>query len=270
MPKDPLDADWLRSEVLRPGSRWQQCDVVPETGSTNADLAGRFRDGEVRDGTVLVADYQSAGRGRQGRTWTAPPGSGIAMSVLIEPRVAEERWTWLPLIAGLAVADALRAVADVPTVLKWPNDVLVGEAKICGVLAERVPSPTGLGCVLGMGINVHLQHEELPVPTATSLALLKPEVAHVRNELVATTLAVLDLWLGRWEFGVDQAEQHGNPLHEAYAKRSGTLGRQVEVHTGGGRVVTGLAEGIDADGRLVVLTGQGTEVFAAGDVVHVR
>lgn len=273
MPPDPLDADWLRAEVLRPGSRWQTCSVVPETGSTNADLAAGFRGGEVHDGTVLVSDFQSAGRGRQGRTWTAPPGSGIAMSVLIEPDAPEARWTWLPLIAGLAVADALRAVGDVAAALKWPNDVLVGEEKICGVLAERVAGPSGIGCVLGMGINVHLRRDELPVPTATSLALLRPELSHVRNELIATTLALMDLWLGRWESAVPETRSpttHPTQLHSAYVKRSSTLGRRVEVHTGAGRLVTGLAEAIDEDGRLVVATDGGREHFAAGDVTHLR
>jgi BirA family transcriptional regulator, biotin operon repressor / biotin---[acetyl-CoA-carboxylase] ligase len=263
---DPLDVEALRAEVQRPDSLWHEVEVVAETGSTNADLAERFRRGEAVGGSVLVADHQSAGRGRQGRTWTAPPGTGIALSTLIIPqRVQETRWTWLPLIAGLAVADAIRGVAGVATALKWPNDVLVDERKICGVLAERVAGPDGAACVLGMGINVHLSAEELPVPTATSLRLLRPDLGRVRNELIASVLAVLELWIGRW-----QSDSSSDVLREAYVHRCATLGRQVEVHLGGGRVASGEAVGIDSDGRLVVATASGREVFGAGDVVHLR
>ena len=100
---DVIDLAELRQELIRPGGLWQKVDLVPETGSTNADLAARAREGEV-PGTVLITDYQSAGRGRQGRTWTAPPGSGIAMSILVRPNgIDPSRWTWLSLLAGIAV-----------------------------------------------------------------------------------------------------------------------------------------------------------------------
>ena len=261
---DPLDADRLRAEVVRPDGRWRRIEVVAETGSTNADLAELFRRGEAAGGTVLTADFQSAGRGRQGRTWSAPPGSSIALSVLITPE-RESGWTWLPLLAGLSVADGLRAVAEVDSVLKWPNDVLVDEAKICGILAERVTGPDGTGCVIGMGVNVRLRAEELPVPTATSLVLLRPEVTHVRNELIATVLALLELWLGRWESGADDPG-----IRDAYRQRCATIGRQVEVQLGSGGSVRGEATGIDADGCLQLATGDGPRIFGAGDVVHLR
>lgn len=263
---DPLELETLRAEVLRADGLWRQLDVVDETGSTNADLAQRFRRGEASGGSVLVADFQSAGRGRQGRSWTAPPGTSIAMSVLITPRgVPESRWTWLPLIAGLAVADGLGGVADVQAVLKWPNDVLVDERKICGVLAERLAGPGGGACVLGMGVNVDLTVDQLPVPTATSVTLINPEVGPVRNQLIGTVLALLELWLGRWEASADNAM-----LHDAYTERCATLGRRVELHLGAGRVVSGAATAIDDDGRLVVTTERGPEAFSAGDVVHLR
>ena len=135
---DVIDLAELRQELIRPGGLWQKVDLVTETGSTNADLAVRARQGEV-PGTVLMTDYQSAGRGRQGRTWTAPPGSGIAMSILVRPNgIDPSRWTWLSLLAGLAVADGVRRAANLPAVLKWPNDVLVNGRKFCGILSERV------------------------------------------------------------------------------------------------------------------------------------
>ena len=128
-------------------------------------------------GTVLITDYQSAGRGRQGRTWTAPPGSGIAMSILVRPEgIDPARWTWLSLLAGLAVSDGIRRTADLPAVLKWPNDVLVAERKVCGILSERVDTSLGAACVVGIGINVGLAEDQLPVPTATSLAIAAQRV----------------------------------------------------------------------------------------------
>src|SRR6187401_3357644 len=126
---DAIDVAELRQELIRPGGLWQKVDLVSQTGSTNADLAVRARQGEA-SGTVLITDFQSAGRGRQGRTWTAPPGSGIAMSILVRPEgIDSARWTWLSLLAGLAVSDGIRRTADLPAVLKWPNDVLVAERK---------------------------------------------------------------------------------------------------------------------------------------------
>ena len=135
-------------------------------------MAAAARQETAEPGTVLVADYQSAGRGRLGRTWTAPPGTSIAMSVLVRPDgVDPARWTWLPLLTGLAVADGLSGAAGLEARLKWPNDVLVGDRKVCGILAERVETPVGPACVVGMGINTHLERADLPVPTATSVAI---------------------------------------------------------------------------------------------------
>ena len=164
---DVIDLAELRQELIRPGGLWQKVDLVAETGSTNADLAARARQGEV-PGTVLITGYQSAGRGRQGRTWTAPPGSGIAMSILVRPNgIDPSRWTWLSLLAGLAVADGVRRAADLPAVLKWPNDVLLHARKFCGILSERVDTSEGPACVVGIGINVSLAERQLPVPSAT-------------------------------------------------------------------------------------------------------
>ncbi len=260
---DPLDTERLNAELADADRLWRTVEVVAATGSTNADLAARARQGEPA-GIVLATDHQVAGRGRLGRTWTAPAGSSIAMSVLLRPERDPATWTWLPLLAGLAVADSLRAVAGVPAVLKWPNDVLVDDAKVCGILAERVDSPAGPACVLGLGINVHLGADELPVPTATSLAVLRPGQRFVRAEIMATVLATLALLYHRWEDGLD-AE-----LAADYLARSGTIGRSVRVLTGDGSSVTGDAVGVDAEGRLRVRTPAGVQTFAAGDVTHLR
>lgn len=262
---DPFDVDRLRRDLLTPGGLWRRLDVVAETGSTNADLAARARTGDEA-GSVLLTDYQSAGRGRLGRTWTAPAGSSIAMSVLVQPDgVATSRWTWLPLLAGLAVVEALRRVADVPAVLKWPNDVLIEERKVCGILAERVETATGPACVLGIGLNVHLTEAELPVPTATSLAVATPERVPHRDTVVVTVLRALELLFRHWE----SSDLDGD-FAASYLDRSDTIGRRVRVVLSADRVVEGTAQGIDREGRLVVLTDSGAQTFGAGDVVHLR
>ena len=268
---DVLDADALRAAVLSPGGRWQRLEVVAEAGSTNADLAAAAREGAA-DGTVLVADHQSAGRGRLGRTWTAPPGTGLALSVLLRPVVPFDRWTWLPLLAGLAVSDGIRQECDLPADLKWPNDVLVLGRKVCGVLAERVETPTGPAVVIGMGVNVHLGADQLPVPTATSLALALadlgvPGVPLSRTSLVSTTLRSLERILGRWE-GLDGGA--ADALALAYRERCTSLGRQVRVSLSDSSTVEGTARDVDASGRLVLDTADGSRTFGAGDVVHLR
>ncbi len=198
---DAIDVEELRRELLGPASLWQQISLVAETGSTNADLAEAARRGEP-GGTVLITDYQSAGRGRLGRTWTAPPGTSIAMSVLLRPvGVDPQRWTWLPLLAGLAVTEAVRRAAGLDAVLKWPNDVLLGERKLCGILAERVETSTGPACVIGMGINVALTEADLPVPTATSLALAAEQAgrpAPARTAVILEVLRELGVIVPRW------------------------------------------------------------------------
>ncbi len=265
----PIDVGELRRELIRPGGLWRQIDHVAETGSTNADMAAAARQEMAEPGTVLVADYQSAGRGRLGRTWTAPPGTSIAMSVLVRPDgVDPARWTWLPLLTGLAVADGLSGAAGLEARLKWPNDVLVGDRKVCGILAERVETRVGPACVVGMGINTHLERADLPVPTATSVAIECVRVGRSvpsRTSVIATVLAAFELLFRRWLAAPDDPW-----LATTYRGRSATLGRAVRVLTGPDASVEGTATDVDADGRLVVRTPDGSRIFGAGDVVHVR
>jgi BirA family biotin operon repressor/biotin-[acetyl-CoA-carboxylase] ligase len=269
-----LDVEELRRELIRSGSLWQAIEVVAESPSTNADLASAAQRGEP-GGRVLITEHQSAGRGRRGRTWTAPPGTGIAMSVLLQPSgVDQARWSWLPLLAGLAVADGLRSVADVPAVLKWPNDVLVGERKLCGILAERVDTPSGPACVVGMGINIGLTAEQLPVPTATSLAILLAGSNRLDDlpsptAVAATVLALLELVYRRWESAAGDGVS-ARSVAASYVERCETIGRRVRVLLGDDRSVDGVAEAVDPDGRLVVRTTTGVQVLSAGDVVHLR
>jgi BirA family biotin operon repressor/biotin-[acetyl-CoA-carboxylase] ligase len=264
--RDPIDGSWLTAELVRPGSLWRRIQVVEQTGSTNSDLAAKARSGEALSGSVLVTGYQSSGRGRQGRQWTAPPGTSVAMSLLVAPHdVAPERWSWLSLLAGLAVVEGLQRIAELTAALKWPNDVLVGDRKLCGILAERVETPQGPACIVGIGINVGLAAEQLPVPTATSLALLVGDAAPSSSRVVAAVLGAFELIFTEWERHDDDSA-----FAAAYVSRSATIGRQVRVELTGGRVVEGHAEAIDAAGRLLVRTASGRELFSAGDVTHLR
>jgi len=271
---DPIDRPTLAADLLTSGGLWRRLDLVASTGSTNADLAAAARDG-APGGTVLVADHQSSGRGRLGRTWTAPPGSGVAISVLLRPEVALDRWTWLPLLAGVAVSDALRQTAGLPADVKWPNDVLIGDRKVCGVLAERVETPDGPAVVLGMGVNVHLRADELPVPTATSVDLARAElgVAGVpvsRTAVTSSVLRCLERDVRRWEEVAALGPEGADGIALAYRERCSTLGRQVRVTLSDSTVLEGTARDVDAYGRLLLDTPDGTQVLGAGDVVHLR
>lgn len=264
---DPIDEASLARELVRADTAWTDLRVVAETGSTNADLIERARAG-ASSGCVLISDYQARGRGRRGRAWTAPPGSSIAMSILLRPSADPSVWTWLPLISGIAVVEALRRTAGAPAVLKWPNDVLVGDRKLCGILAERVDTRQGPACVIGMGINVGLTAAELPVLAATSLAVFAAAsgaaTVPTRNELIVAVLSEFQELYRRWESTDDQSS-----LRWAYLARCDTIGRSVRV-TLADREIEGVAQSIDPSGRLQVGTSAGNEVVGAGDVVHLR
>ncbi|GGR70180.1 biotin--[acetyl-CoA-carboxylase] ligase [Streptomyces aureoverticillatus] len=269
--RPPLDAGALRRALVREGSLWTSLDVVADTGSTNTDLAARAD--ELPEGAVLVAERQSAGRGRLDRRWSAPARSGLFFSVLLKPDdVPVERWGWLPLLTGVAVAAGISRSAGVDTALKWPNDLLVTvgdeERKAGGILAERAGSVGGGGVVIGIGVNVTLRADELPVPGAGSLALAGA-VSTDRDPVLRAVLRELERWYGEWRAaGGDPGAAR---LQEAYAAGCATLGRVVRAELPGGRAVTGEAVAVDGDGRLVLATEDGVrEPVGAGDVVHLR
>ncbi|MFB8084173.1 biotin--[acetyl-CoA-carboxylase] ligase [Streptomyces sp. NPDC055992] len=265
--RPPLNVPALRRGLLRPGALWTALDVVESTGSTNTDLAARAA--SLSEGTVLVAEEQTAGRGRLERTWTAPARSGLFFSVYLTPgNVPAERWGWLPLLTGVAAATGLARAAGVDMALKWPNDLLVTvdsqERKTGGILAERA----GDGVVIGIGLNVSLRADELPAPTAASLALAGA-VSVDRETLLRGVLRSLEHWYGLWRDADGDAAASG--LQEAYAAGCATLGKAVRAQLPGDRVLTGEAVAIDGDGRLVLSTGDGLrEPVSAGDIVHLR
>jgi BirA family biotin operon repressor/biotin-[acetyl-CoA-carboxylase] ligase len=251
--------------------------TVASTGSTNADVAALAADGEP-EGLVLAAAHQHAGRGRLDRTWTAPPGDALAVSVLLRPGTAghadrarpavdRARWAWLPLLAGVSLVDALTAVLDgtgVPAVLKWPNDVLLDGAKVAGILAEVA----GDAVVLGTGVNLTQAREELPVPTATSLRLAGARTTDA-DAVLAAYLDALAARYCAWRGAGGDPEASG--LGAAYRGACATVGVAVRVLLPGAAPVTGRAEAVDGHGRLVVRDAAGrVHAFAAGDVHHVR
>jgi len=277
--RKPLDAAGLARAVLRPGGLWQAVEVVDRTSSTNADLLDRALGG-APEGVVLAAEEQSAGRGRMGRTWVAPPRAALTFSLLVRPAaVPPARRGWLPLLAGVAVASAVTAVTGVQTRLKWPNDVLVGPAKLAGILAEAA----GDAIVVGVGLNVSAEPGELPPPgpgalAATSLRIAAsagPESAALdsaaldREPLLIAILADFERWYQAWYRAGGDPERSG--LRAGYTRLSGTIGRRVRAELPGGQVLFGLAAGVDPDGRLLIRVPSGTVLpVAAGDVVHLR
>ncbi|MFE1882486.1 biotin--[acetyl-CoA-carboxylase] ligase [Streptomyces diastatochromogenes] len=268
--RPPLNAAALRRALVREGGLWSELDVVQRTGSTNSDLVARTVAGKAGEGAVLVAEEQTAGRGRLERQWTAPARSGLFFSVLLRPaEVPVDRWGWLPLLTGVAVATGLSKAAGVDTALKWPNDLLVTvggeERKAGGILAERAGTD---GVVIGVGINVTLREAELPVPQAGSLALANA-VSTDRDTLLRGVLRALEDWYGRWRAAGGDPVASG--LQETYAAGCATLGRKVRAELPGDRTVVGEAVAIDGDGRLVIATEAGVqEPVGAGDVVHLR
>jgi BirA family biotin operon repressor/biotin-[acetyl-CoA-carboxylase] ligase len=281
MDRPPLDVTALRGELVAPAGPLAWLDVVATSPSTNTALVERARqDPDLPAPGALVAEHQVAGRGRAGRTWETPARAALTVSVLLRPHVPPSALGWLPLVAGLAVVRAVRE-AGVEARLKWPNDVLVPAAsdaegfgpyrKVAGVLAEVVPG--GGVVVVGVGVNVSQSAAELPVPSATSLALAGVDpsdpTALDRGALLASLLRALTTDVARLEAAGGDAAVAG--IAEDYARASATLGASVRAELAGSTsVVEGTAARIADDGALVVATRDGERVVTAGDVHHLR
>jgi BirA family biotin operon repressor/biotin-[acetyl-CoA-carboxylase] ligase len=253
----------LRGE---PGAElWTGVRIVASTASTNTDVL-RLAAAGAPEGLVLAAESQTAGKGRQGRVWQTRPGAALTFSVLLRPDpVPQAARGWLPLLAGVAVVHALGRVSALDASLKWPNDVLVGQGKLAGILAEQAAGAV----VVGIGVNV-LGVQDLPVASATSLEQCGAGGTD-RTSLLAAILDELQHWYVRWrETGHGDAEAAG--LRKEYLSLSATVGQQVKVQLPGDRVLTGLASGVDGAGQLLVEpeVGAGPVAISAGDVIHVR
>jgi BirA family biotin operon repressor/biotin-[acetyl-CoA-carboxylase] ligase len=260
----PLDGERLAAALVGPLSPWTDVRVSAQTGSTNSDVL-RLAQLGAPQGLVIATERQTCGRGRQGRPWASIPYAALTFSVLLRPAgVPQALRGWVPLLAGLAASTAVRARTAVDASLKWPNDVLVGDRKLAGILAEQ----SGDAIVVGIGLNVLGQSQDLPVPTATSLEL-EGAVAD-RTDLLTAILREVAGWYRRWSDAA-RGDPEASGLRPAYLARCGTIGREVRVMLPGGRTLTGVATDIDGTGRLVV-GGSGSEQVAvsAGDVIHVR
>jgi BirA family biotin operon repressor/biotin-[acetyl-CoA-carboxylase] ligase len=267
--RTPLDVGRLDGLLTEPGSIWRRIDVVAETGSTNADLIARAAAGEDIAGAVLIAENQTAGRGRNGRTWSAAPQAQIIMSVGVSAvGVPASALGWVPLATGVALVDAIAEIG-VPVGLKWPNDVLAGEGgsagKLAGILAEL--SRPGPVIVVGFGVNVTMRNEEMASSPgmATSLSLLGVQDPD-RHQLISAILRELGGRIEAWQ----RARGADERLVADYLARSLTIGTRVRALLPGDEEIVGVAQALDAQGRLVLETPGGEVRVAAGDIVHLR
>jgi len=229
---------------------------IPETGSTNADLLAEGANG-APDRSVLRADFQSAGRGRLDRSWEAPAGANLLVSILL--RDVPEQMHVLTQAVALAAATVARDVCGVDVVMKWPNDLLVGQEKVAGILAQAAPtSPDGVTpfVVVGLGLNIGWAP-----PGATSLSASGWTHAVTPDEFLLLMLPILD---GLLALSVED-------LHQRYVNQLGTLGVRVRAEMPHDQEIVGRAISVEQDGRLVVLDDCGhTHRIDTADVVHLR
>ena len=282
-PGIPLNRGALADQDFLSATGIAKLVVVDSTGSTNADL---LRSVAVEpkswpDLSVLTAEYQTAARGRLDRRWEAPPLSSVSVSIVLRPVNAQGRplpaqcYSWLSLLAALALRETLLETAGIPAELKWPNDVLVRGRKIAGILAQLGPMVEGSAppVILGTGLNVSLSSAELPVPTATSVALEQP-VTMDRTLLLKSYLSHFAVLYRSFcnADGDPAAGMAGGPsLHKRVEAVLVTLGKQVKAQLPGDHEIIGHATRLDDYGSLLVVDGAGHEhVVTAGDVVHLR
>lgn len=244
------DADRVQHILRERGCPWPRPIVKDSVASTNADVVALASAG-APDGTCEVAGEQTAGRGRHGRTWHSAPGAGLWSSTLITECADLSR---LPLLAALAVVDASQALRGPNLSIKWPNDILSDDGrKIAGILAERCDA----GAVVGIGINLTQEGQDLPTELATSWRLLSGRVPD-RSELLAELLLALH----------SRVRQEWGAALDEYRATTVTLGRQVRVLLPSGDEWHGTAFDLDADGHLLIRDGENVRTVVAGDVVH--
>jgi BirA family biotin operon repressor/biotin-[acetyl-CoA-carboxylase] ligase len=250
-PRPPLDSSVISEKI----SQYWRVSVVEVTGSTQDDLAHLIAEKKARNGEVITTEFQSAGRGRLDRKFDAPASSALMFSFYVEPHREKSDWSFLPLLTGLAAIFALtRLDPDSSPTLKWPNDILIADGKVGGIIAQA----SGDGVVIGVGINVGMTQEELPVVTATSLALHNyPE--QDRNLILAIFLTTFEELFERW--------QNGEDLRHLYKERSATIGHDIRIEHPDGSHKNGKAVDVTPAGELILEDGSRVTV---GDVVHLR
>lgn len=268
-PSPPLTRDAIHSTLAATwlGRRIELFDSLP---STNRE-AVRLAQADVEHGTVVVADRQTAGRGRLARTWFSPGGANLYCSVIlrmVRPAGRLTEWlSWLPLISALAAAEAIEAVSSLHISVKWPNDLLISERKVGGILCE---SGTGTGSnpfqVIGIGLNVNVEQHDWPEELRESATSIWHEQGRVvdRNRLLAQLLLEL-------EHCIDELVLHGmSRLTLAYYQRCSTIGQRVQATLANGDLCVGIAEGIGQDGALMVRPEAARPDSRKADIVHLR
>ncbi len=262
-----LDGPALSAALTRDSGLWRSLEVVQEIGSTNAALVAAGAADEA-EGAVLVAEHQVSGRGRLDRVWTSPPRAGLTVSFLLRPDVPAARRGWLPLLTGVALAEAVGEVTGVRASLKWPNDLLALDGrKLAGILAESVPSSAApMAVVVGVGLNVSTTAAELP-DTGTSLARVTGATVD-RAPVLLGFLRAVERRYRRWTAALGDPVSSG--LARDYLAWSSTVGTDVVVSLPDGSTLEGTATAVDWDGRLVLTTPAGQVELASGDVRHVR
>ena len=248
-PRAPLD----QSRITSTSSQYWRVSVVDLTASTQDDLAEKVAAGNAKNGDVIVTNYQSAGRGRLDRTFLAPPSTALLFSLYLDPKRSRDDWGFIPLLAGYSIADTLRKV-NANVSIKWPNDLLIDEMKLGGIIATAV----GSGVVVGIGINVSMSADELPVETATSLALAGVTKLD-RNFLLPLLLNSFEKDFTSWDTG--------ESFLDKYSQLSATQGREVTVSGPAENTFRSRALAFDEQGRLHLEDGQ---IVTVGDVIHLR
>ncbi len=238
-------------------------EYLEQTGSTNKDLLARSQG--LPEFFVLATDFQTAGKGRMDRSWEASPGSSVMASILLRPQFTQSSGIgWLSLLTALAITKAISDLGLEPKI-KWPNDVLIAEKKVSGILAEASSDLSSV--VIGFGINVNQSAKQLPVDTATSLSIESASAVD-RDQLLAAVIEnIRTLYIELSKAGGDATD---SGLRQAVLELSATVGSQVSVEFPDGKKVFGLAKDIDETGRLVVSTQTETLSVSAGDVLHLR
>lgn len=258
MPKDSLAADtWLPLLPTRTLGRGEIV-VLEETPSTNTLLREMARCGAPA-GSLCLAECQTAGKGRLGRSWHSPAGQGLWLSVLLRPELSPEQTPWITFCAAMAMANAIRSVTGLEIQIKWPNDLVLQGKKLCGILSEAVTGAKGVeGIVVGTGLNVG--RNAYPPELAHQATSLEDHITPPQRHLLLVS------YLTHLEQLVEKLEQHGiDALKEAYSRQSCTLGHFVRVT--GSVTMTGIAEALDETGALLVRDDQGElHRVLAGDV----
>jgi len=233
-------------------------DSLPSTNTEAARLAMQG----AAEGLAVIADEQTAGRGRLQRSWLSPKGAGLYSSILFRPKIAVDRWPLMTFMASLAVNDALIEASEVTTDIKWPNDLLAGERKICGILAEAIETEAGRAVVVGIGIN--LTPDAYPRELAEVATSIAEASGHPANK--ERILASLLQALGRW-YELLSEPDGGEKIVAAWSSRSTYAnGKSVNV-INGDETWQGVTRGVESDGALRLETDdKEIRLIRAGDV----